>query len=100
MRILNEFSWHSMFAQAPECLRLEPYNLKVDVYSYAIVLHQMLSGETPYGFVTSRKMLYYHVVEERGRPRIVDSWDDRIKGMLESSFDADMKLRPVSSSAP
>ena len=32
---------------APECLNHEPYNLKADVYSFAIILWEMLAGQTP-----------------------------------------------------
>ena len=81
---------------APECLSGEDYNLKADVYTFAIVMWKMLAGGTPYSFVRNRDQLYYHVVEERGRPEIDKSWPTSIKGMLESSFDADIEKRPVS----
>ena len=90
-----------MFTQilAPECLSGEEYNLKADVYTFAIVMWQMLSVETPYAFVKNMNQLCYHVVEENGRPYIDDDWPTQITDMLRSSFDADINKRPVSSSA-
>lgn len=79
---------------APELLSGKKYNLKADVYSFAIILWQMLAEQTPYAFVRSRRQLDYHVVHEHGRPDIDDVWPDRIKGMLESSFSANFLMRP------
>ena len=47
---------------APECLMIgENYNLKADIYSFAIILWEMLSASRPYGFVKSRAQLIEHV---------------------------------------
>lgn len=81
---------------APELLWHEEYNLKSDVYSFSIILWQMLAGETPYGFVRSRQELFDHVADEHGRPDIDERWPTGIKSMLECSFDKNMDLRPVS----
>lgn len=33
---------------APEVIRSEPYNEKCDVYSFGIVLNELVTGEYPY----------------------------------------------------
>lgn len=33
---------------APEVIRCEPYNEKCDVYSYGIILNELITGEYPY----------------------------------------------------
>ena len=38
---------------APECLRDEAYNMKADVYTFALVFWEMLTGQMPYSFTTS-----------------------------------------------
>ena len=81
---------------APECLDDKPYNLKADVYSFTIILWEILSGSTPYGFVKRRRQLIQQVVNENARPIIDKRWPAGIVGMLESSFEADIGLRPVS----
>lgn len=82
---------------APELLRNEDYNLKSDVYTFSLVLWEMLSGLIPYKFVTSRDHLYQHVVEDQGRPQLDESWPGMINLMLRCSFEDDMRMRPVSS---
>jgi len=79
---------------APECLSGESYNLKADVYSFAIVLWEVLSGESAYSFVRDIDHLQWYVVDRCGRPEIDERWPDHIKGMLKYSFDADMDERP------
>ena len=87
---------------SPECLMGDAYNLKADVYTFAIVLWQMLTGETPYFFVRGKDQLLQYVIEEGGRPEIEDDghhnqqhWPTNIKRMMKSSFDADHENRPV-----
>lgn len=46
---------------APECLSGDSYNMKADVYSFAIVLWEMLSASRPYAFVKSLEQLIQHV---------------------------------------
>ncbi|KAL7530790.1 hypothetical protein ACHAXR_003677 [Thalassiosira sp. AJA248-18] len=81
---------------APECLSGNPYNLKADVYTFAIILWEILSGQTPYAFVRRRHQLTDYVVEENGRPVIEESWPSDIQDMLERSFDPEIENRPVS----
>lgn len=33
---------------APEVIRCEPYNEKCDVYSYGVILNELLTGNYPY----------------------------------------------------
>ena len=81
---------------APEMLVHKPYNMKVDIYSFAIVLWELLAGRTPYAFVRRQHHLIQHVVNENGRPDILENWPESIKVVLRNGFDADIKTRPVS----
>ena len=83
---------------APECLSGKAYNMKADVYSLAIILWEILSGKTPFGFVKKRQELIRRVVDEHDRPAIDDNWPSAVQGMLESSFDSEIEKRPVSAS--
>ena len=79
---------------APECLDEDKYNMKADVYTFALVFWEMLTGQAPYSFLHTWENLYYYVVEKGHRPEIKDEWPVHIQGMLESSFDADQARRP------
>jgi len=37
---------------SPECARREPYNLKADVYSFAVLAHQIVTLQKPYDDIT------------------------------------------------
>ena len=54
---------------APECLKLEKYNLKADIYSFAIILWEMMSASQPYSFIKSRHQLIKHVGKKVLRTR-------------------------------
>lgn len=81
---------------APECLDGQSYNMKADVYSFAIIVWEILADQSPYAFIREYNQLMREVVVRHVRPVIDESWPNRIVGMLESSFDADIKNRPVS----
>ena len=102
--------------------RGDAYNLKADVYSFAIVLWEILSVRTPYAFARKRHQLINYVgklntfiskhpfgsscaqetvhlyapVEEHGRPEIDLAWPVDVQETLKSSFDNDLGKRPVS----
>mmetsp|Transcript_20914 Transcript_20914/g.31569 ORF Transcript_20914/g.31569 Transcript_20914/m.31569 type:complete len:518 (+) Transcript_20914:240-1793(+) len=85
---------------SPEVLKEEPdpYNLKADVYTFSIVVWQILSLQQPFSFVQSRDELVDHVVNQGGRPEIPSSWPKAIKEKLGAAFEVDMSNRPTMSS--
>ena len=97
------------------------YNMKAEVYSFSIVLWEILSTKIPYVFARNRQqlfnfvgerndwvpaqmtliipliiLLFPHTVEENGRPDISPKWPLAIQDILENSFDIDLRKRPVS----
>ena len=78
---------------APEVFLGRPYNLKADVFSFAIVFQQMLSLETP--FAMYNPPLYKLLVCEEGiRPTIYPEWPDAIQDLLEDCWSAQLTQRP------
>lgn len=78
---------------SPEVFRCEPYGLKADVFSFAHLLWEVLSLETPYVHYT--KDDYRRRVVKKGvRPIIDDSWPKEIQDLLESAWNADADKRP------
>ena len=70
----------SLRYMAPEVANYDPYDESVDVYSFGILMYQVLTGETPfYGFKREKFML--DVVQNNHRPDtslVVDlAYDER-----------------------
>jgi serine/threonine protein kinase len=78
---------------APEVFLGQPYNLKADVFSFAIVFQQMLSLEKP--FPMYNPSLYKLLVCEAGiRPTVYPEWPDAIQDLLEDCWSAQLTQRP------
>ena len=54
---------------APEVFRHEPYNFKVDVYSFAIILYELVDGGVPYGRRTHPLDAARHAALLHARPQ-------------------------------
>lgn len=77
---------------SPECGLGEKYNRKTDVYSFAILLHHMLSLEIP--FVDMDMFdLKGKVMQQGLRPKIHKSWPKGIKDLLKQTWCRDIKQR-------
>mmetsp|Transcript_22715 Transcript_22715/g.47651 ORF Transcript_22715/g.47651 Transcript_22715/m.47651 type:complete len:507 (-) Transcript_22715:158-1678(-) len=81
---------------APEVLVDEPlYNLKADVYTFGIVLWEILSLQLPYSDITSRPALINSVVNKGERPPIPKAWPLPIRETMSIGFDAETEKRPT-----
>lgn len=77
----------------PEVALCKPYNYTVDVYSLAIVMHQILSLKTPFASVPPGEF-HRQVLEEGLRPVNDSSWPILLREMMERMWDADPTERP------
>ncbi len=83
----------SLRYMAPEVASERPYNHKVDVYSFGILLWQMITLETPFrGYDV--KMHSRLVVEEGQRPKIPSSLPTPISNLLGNCWHKDYVKRP------
>lgn len=83
----------SLRYMAPEVARNEPYNLRVDAYSFSILFWQICSLQTPYaGFST--KQHAEQVVAGGRRPKPDYSWPGSWSDLMVQSWHADPTQRP------
>jgi len=78
---------------SPECARREPYNLKADVYSYAVLAHQILTLQKPYDDVTDEdhdELVFYKGV----RPYLPAALPKNTKQLLHCAWSHDISERP------
>jgi len=78
---------------APEVALRKPYNEKVDIYSFGIILWQMVTGETP--FDGMNKATYIERVVMGGlRPSIPREVPKDLATLMQQCWDEDPKRRP------
>lgn len=81
---------------APEVSLQKPYNEKVDVYSFAILLWQMITGEHPYSDMTPDEHTQLAMVEGE-RPSltsILQRAPEGVSKILESCWHSSFDFRP------
>lgn len=79
---------------APEIAKGQKYNLKADVYTFAVLCHEIISLKKPYATIPSDKhdqAVFY----EHQRPHIPDSWPEGFNLLLNQSWNADVFVRPT-----
>jgi len=78
---------------APEVARGEAYNLKADVYSFGLLLHELITLEKPYDDISNEDhddlVFIYHV-----RPVIPKYLPGRSKELLEKCWSPNIARRP------
>lgn len=71
-----------------------PYGWSADVYSLAILMHEVLSLTVPFGGVAPRQ--FRQIVWNQGHGLVVDpSWPDPIKDLLPQMWRSDPTERPM-----
>lgn len=78
---------------APEVGLHEPYNLKADVYSWAMILWYMLALEPPFGLYTP-SMIQERVFVKGYRPKVFVAWSSRVSAVMKQAWSSDHHARP------
>lgn len=78
---------------SPEVVKIMPYGLSADVYSFAICLHEVLSLSPAFDNYT-RVQHYKEVVSEGKRPKLPKSWPEMMKDLFQKSWHDDPSKRP------
>uniref|UniRef100_A0A7S4AEU9 Protein kinase domain-containing protein n=1 Tax=Pseudo-nitzschia australis TaxID=44445 RepID=A0A7S4AEU9_9STRA len=80
---------------SPEVAKSERYNEKCDVYSFAILLWEIMSLKTPFVAYKTIKEFEEHVWNgEHDRPLIHPSWPESIQTLLRTSWGKNINERP------
>ena len=78
---------------APEVLLSRTLNEKVDVYSYAVTMWEILTGKEPYNHIDSVEKLVRFVCHEEGRPPIPEQWPNSLKELIACCWDTNPEER-------
>ena len=83
----------SLRYMSPEIARHEAYNLTADVYSYSLLLWQILSLNKPYDGM-DRNSHADRVVYGFERPRLPSSWPESLRTLLRCGWHPNLCRRP------
>ncbi|CAE7434990.1 ILK1 [Symbiodinium natans] len=85
----------SYLYMAPEVVRYEEYNEKVDVYSYGLIMYYISSGKRPFHHITldPEVILQQYCQKKEPRPLISDC-PKILRGVIEPCWQTDKFLRP------
>ncbi|KAJ6985833.1 hypothetical protein NC653_023691 [Populus alba x Populus x berolinensis] len=78
---------------APEVIEHKPYDHKADVFSFGIVLWELLTGKLPYEYLTPLQAAV-GVVQKELRPTIPKNTQPKLAELLEKTWKQDPALRP------
>ncbi len=83
---------------APELIQGLRYDEKVDVYSFGMVLFELVSGEIPFAAMYGKEMnhvrIVYDVVKHAARPAVPAHVPDAMRRLIAACWAQDPKDRP------
>jgi len=78
---------------SPENLQGKPYNLSTDVYSWAMIMWNILALEPPFVMYTE-SMIIDRVCNRGYRPKLFVTWSSRMSTIIGRSWSENKKDRP------
>lgn len=79
---------------APEIIRDEPYTNSVDVYSFAIIVYEILTGSTPFSNLNFHQLIFKIAIQNE-RPELTKEIPEIYQNLIKKCWAPDPKQRPT-----
>jgi len=76
-------------------MKCEHYSTPADVYSYAVVLWELITLKSPYPQVHNFRSASFAILADNVRPSVSFVSNSAVRAVLESSWQVDSKSRPT-----
>lgn len=80
---------------APEIYMNNPYDSKVDVYAFGMLLYQLISGKEPFGEFRRNTFMLWHKILSDARPDFTDAFPECIKELIKKCWAGKPENRPT-----
>ena len=80
---------------APEILANQPYSIKADIYSFALVMWEIIEQKPFFEEFRSNAQIEIHVVNHNARPPFSKSFPPTLKKLISKCWAADPNQRPT-----
>ena len=80
---------------APEIYMNKEYSKSSDVYSFGLIIYEILSGEKPFTNVISPKGIKQIILDEESRPQIPETICESYRNLIERCWSQKPELRPT-----
>lgn len=79
---------------APEIYMNNPYDSKVDVYAFGMLLYQLISGKEPFGEFRRNTFMLWHKILSDARPEFTEAFTDSFKELIKKCWAGKPENRP------
>ncbi|OHT11431.1 hypothetical protein TRFO_19060 [Tritrichomonas foetus] len=79
---------------APEIYTNSPYNSKVDVYAFGMLLYQTICAKEPFAEFKKNTFMIWHKILSDQRPPLTDAFPESFKELIKKCWAGDMNARP------
>ena len=80
---------------APEVIQLNEYTKKADVYSFAMIVYEIVTLEKPFKDLINTNQICSEIVYKSKRPEFIKKVDDCYRKLIESCWSQDPNERPT-----